>query len=81
MKTKYGCGRKGVICMQQYEAKVLYDTGYVMRPFTISNILARSKEEAENQAKIKVFETLKNSRAAHSEYIRTHLLVDSVTVA
>ena len=59
--------------MKTYTAKVLYDTGYVVRPFIISNISANTKEDAGVFAKAQVFETLKNSRAAHSEYLKTHL--------
>ena len=64
--------------MQTYEARILYDTGYVMRPFCISDIKAKSKEDAEKEAKFRVLENLKNARAAHSEYIKNHLLVDYV---
>ena len=64
--------------MQTFKARVLYDTGYVARPFIISDISANTKEEAGNEAKVRVLETLKNARAAHSEYIKNHLSVDYV---
>jgi hypothetical protein len=49
-----------------------------MRPFFISDIQAKTQEEAAKEAKFRVLESLKNARAAHSEYIKTHLLVDYV---
>jgi hypothetical protein len=67
--------------MQTFEARVLYDTGYVLRPFTFSDIQAKSKEDAAIEAKWRVLETLKNDRAAHPEYIKNHLTIDYVAAS